>query len=229
MYREAESKFDPGSKKKIVVLAVTPYSLTPDAAENKHYMQEKTRHREDIYQRLYINPLLIFFEPTTPFDILEAIKGKKNPLSELYYQEFHDDGWVASWIVPENPDKALKSYRDSFSKTKVSSELIQQLMRQTQDWVQQGIHLFAFRPPTTEKMDQLEKQLSGFNENLFVKQFQKMGGIWLSFDRKAYHSYDGSHLRKDSAIRFSQDLAVKIRRYFLAHHKNALCESYRRF
>ena len=156
---------------------------------------------------------------------MTAIKGKRIPPSEFYYQEFHDDGWVASWIIPDNPDKALKSYRDNFSKTKVSSELVQELLKQTQHWVQHGIYVFAFCPPTTEKMDQLEKQLSGFDENIFAKQFRDVGGVWFLFDRNGYHSYDGSHLRKDSAIKFSKDLAMQIRSHLATHYQNALCET----
>jgi len=216
MYQEVAKRLHGTRLPKIVVLAVTPYSLTPEAARNEHFVQELTRTREDIYQRRYINPYLKFFEPTTPHRISRALRGKKVLPSELYYQEFHDDGWIASWIVPDNPAKALASYRETFSKTQVSPHLEDELMRYTKIWSAKGIRVFAFRPPTTRAMVVLEEQLSGFDEKTFVKRFREAGGVWLSFPPARYHSYDGSHLNKKSAIILSEDLAAKIRQYSVA-------------
>ena len=59
----------------------------------------------------------------------------------------------------------------------------------------------------------LEKELSGFDEAAFVKRFKQAGGAWFSFSLDDYHSFDGSHLHRDSAVQFSKDLAKRIRNY----------------
>jgi len=213
MYREAERRLDPESPHKAIVLGVTPGALLPFTATNEHFLQEKTRPREDVYQRLYLNPYLKFFEPIDLRELLLAARGKKPKPKEFYYQEFHDDGWVAARLVPENPEKQLPRYRERFTKESVSEELIRELIEQTKTWVAKGIRVFAYRPPTTRKMVALEEELSGFDEADFVKRFEAAGGVWFSFSVDDYHSYDGSHLRKDSAVLFSKDLAGHIREY----------------
>ena len=51
--------------------------------------------------------------------------------------------------------------------------------------------------------------------------------MWFSFDGKTYHSYDGSHLEKDSAIKFSKDLAIKIRNHFADHSQGEFCKGFK--
>jgi hypothetical protein len=55
--------------------------------------------------------------------------------------------------------------------------------------------------------------MSGFRENEFIERFEESGGKWLYFSAEPYHSYDGSHLNKQSALILSHDLAKKILNY----------------
>jgi hypothetical protein len=105
----------------------------------------------------------------------------------------------------------LKSYKDFFSKTQVSTDLVKGVIDQTRQWTNQGIRVIAFRPPSTFEMVDLENKISGFDERSFVQQFTQAGGIWLDIPIEPYHSYDGSHLVKASAIQLSIDLANRLR------------------
>ena len=217
MYSEAEKRLDFSKDSKSIILAVSPTTLAPNTALNTFFLQEQNRHREDIYQRLYINPLLDFFKPITIHEIICALLGKEPVIDQRYYQEFHNDGWVASWTVPESHEKYMQHYRKILSDVEwqVSDDLVHSLMDQTSRWNQQKIHVYGFRPPTTKAMEALENELSGFDEQSFVKQFTKAGGNWFSFPLEKYHSYDSSHLHKGSAIRFSRDLAEAIKKHQL--------------
>ena len=72
--------------------------------------------------------------------------------------------------------------------------------------------MFGFRPPISRELEQLERELSGFDERAFIKEFSRLGGIWLSDLGTDYQTYDGEHLLVSSAARFSDALATRLTR-----------------
>jgi hypothetical protein len=106
-----------------------------------------------------------------------------------------------------SPNDEIEPYRKVFFDNSVDSAIIDILIRQTKQWSRAGIHVYAFRPPTTHNMIQLENELSGFDEKNFKIRFANAGGTWLDVNQTAYVSYDGSHLHRDAALQFSLDLA----------------------
>jgi len=212
MYAAAEAKLAPTSHQPSIVLGITPLSLTPHAAKNEHYLQELNRPSDYIYLRLYGLSIVKLFESIDLSGAIDHLWGDSGLGDWGYFQEFHEDeGWIASWNVPENQQWTLPSYRDLFSKTQVSEQLVQELMDQTRQWREQGIRVYAFRVPTGDEMVALENRMSGFDETAFIEQFQDAGGTWFSFPQDLYYSYDGSHLIKQSALDFSVDLAELIK------------------
>jgi hypothetical protein len=212
MAAAAERRLDPKSDRKSIVLGVTPLGLTPYAARDDHYLQELNRPADYVFLRLYWLPLVRSFEALDLRNIPNLFTGDARLRSQAgYYQEFHDDGWIASWSIPEDPYRTLPSFRDIFSSSPVSPRLIQGLIDQTRQWTAQGIHVYAYRVPSSPAMVALENQMSGFDEADFVKQFEAAGGIWYSIPLAPYYSFDGSHLVKQSAQQLSLDLAKLIK------------------
>ena len=210
IYREAEKclKNEGGN---IIIVGLSPGSLTPMSKKNKGLRKELARRPAEVIDRLYISYYLKMFRPHKP-DFFRAVLLKENDSpDEYYYQEFYDNGWVKSELKPENPAKALPSYRDLFLKQKVSEELVEKLAKQVHAWSIQGNRVFVFRSPSSPSMEQLEDAMSGYNEEFIKNKIQLSGGIWLDFNSKDYHSYDGSHLHYQSALKFSHDLAQKIK------------------
>ncbi len=203
MLSEAEKKLD-GNGKKIILIGVTPLSLTPRSALDEHYLQEKNKDKLEIAWILHLGHLNDFFAPFT------RLLQIANPDYPAYHQEFHKDGWVASWMKPENPKEGLASYANAFTNNTASVEIERKLLLKTEDWTKRGFHVFAFRPPTCQAMIGLENKLSGFNEEEFVKNFTEAGGGWIPVSNKDYHSYDSSHIDKESAIKLSFFLADSI-------------------
>lgn len=216
IYKEAESKFDPNSEKKTIVLGVTPMSLLPESEKNRDFEDKKSTSPEYVFMTKHFPSFITFFNPLKFEELLPPQLKKfihtllKKPYSGHYYQIYHENGWVASWRVPENPQQYLASFQQVFSHSDVSAKLIQDLLQQTREWRQQNIQVFGFRPPSSKAMEELENELSGFDEDTFSRQFKAAGGIWFSFPIEKYHSYDASHLHKDSAIQLSLDLARRI-------------------
>jgi hypothetical protein len=191
---------------KIIVLGITPYSLTPKAQENQHYLQESKRNPKEVFKRRYINPFLSFFDPIAPTDLFQDIDTIRG-----YHETFHKDGWVASYKVPSNPKAALDSYKRNFKENQVNQGVLNNLFRQISNWRNEGIKVYAFRVPSTREMEILENSLSGFNEELVRKGVEDSGGLWLAIaDKYEYESYDGSHLTETSAVIFSRNLGEQL-------------------
>lgn len=205
MYRAAQQKLDKKSGKKIILLGVTPRSLTSLSNRNVLFRKQKRIPQTEIFQQVYINPLLAFFEPVKIIGLMDMLWPNKK--KEILKQEFRSSGWVASTAEPENPQKLLKPYMEYYSKTRVSQKNVVHLVKQTKKWVSKGIKVFALRVPTTAPMVALEEKHSGFDEVDLVKRFTAAGGIWIPVNPNSYSSYDGSHLNKQSAIKLSGDVA----------------------
>jgi hypothetical protein len=202
-----------GSPSKSIVLGVTPHSLTPGAAKNSHYLQEKGRPGSEVLELIYLSRLKAFFARHS----LEALgRCLLRPQSERqhgpqhgYFEHFYDDGWAATDSIPCDSESALASYQHIFDNNQVSPAVCDALFDRVRRWKASGIRVFAFRPPTTAKMVALEHELSGFDETGFVKRFTEAGGVWLEVENN-YESYDGSHLRMDSARELSARLGRQI-------------------
>lgn len=206
-YLEAvEGKLDPTKRDKVIVLGVTPASLTSQTAEANGFLDEMRRPPGDVLMRLYFGELLRFFRPIERGTIAHALRGQSP--SVQYFQHFHADGWVATRLIPDDPQLQLKKYEELFAANQVSPELVQELLLNVGRWSAHGIRLFAFRPPTTKAMVELENRLSAFDEKNLSERFEAAGGTWLTFDSARYYSYDGSHIDPDSARQLSRDLAA---------------------
>ncbi len=207
----AEGLLEASSGKKIIVLGITPHSLTPSAARSNQFLEQKKEKGVDAWIDGKVRPALKYFDPMDSHAIFLALTGRKREY--ILYHHHHIDGWMASRQVPHAQKGTLAHYRRLFNNNRVSRALIDQVMDSTRTWAAKGIKVFAFSPPTTVEMIALEKEVSGFDEASFRERFKSAGGIWLDVDQTGYSSFDGSHLDEESAIKFSRDLAEMIKSY----------------
>ena len=202
-----DTHLDKKSPNKIIILGITPVSLTDRAANNGHIKRVLNRKKEEVLEYKYLFPVKFFFAPTTPYKIRKKLSNKKY---NDYRQEFHiNDGWIASWYDSPIPYRALKSYKNQFTKTTVNKQLIQNLYKKISEWKAEGNTVYGFFPPSSANMNELEKNLSGFDNKKFINGFIHAGGYWINIE-KHYFAFDGSHLEKGSAIRLSNEIADKI-------------------
>ncbi len=207
-FNQAEKRLNKSSDKNIIVIGLTPNSLIHHPDENELLIEQLTLPKEEIIQRIQLKKVADLFLPVKPKDIFNSKKREKN-----YIEIFHDDGWVESYIINEDTTKALKKYEKWLTEVDVSQEMIDELINQTTKWVEQGIQVYAFRPPSTYSMEKMEESLAKFNQEKIVERFENAGGIWIQVNSKDYHSYDGSHLHKDSAIKLSRAIAEEIKKH----------------
>ena len=211
MLQLAEEKIDPAALPKLIVLGITPHSLTFAARANaaiRGYRAEATWKR--VLIEYGFDALFDLFLPTSPALLRkEILKRNQDTTGQRYLQLYHfKSGWVASDKQPRNQEESLPSYRNNFLNNKVASDSENELLAQVNQWHQRGWRIIAFRPPSTPQMELLENELSGFDEDRFIKRFRSVGGLWWTLPHdESLTSYDGSHLEQHSASRLSRHLA----------------------
>lgn len=203
LLESGEEKLDSGGQK-IIVLGLTPYSLTASAALNEHFKGFKRA----IYWPFKIPFLTTIVAPHETVWVITYLLGSK--ISD-YFQIPHPDGWIESDRPSVNFDEALKEYKHKFSKERISVEVQNEMLEQVRVWGRKGIKVFGFRPPASKSMEDLEDKLSGYDEARIKDLFLDSGGLWIDFpDRYFYETYDGSHLKAQSAQKLSLALAQYI-------------------
>ena len=206
MFDVAYSLLNKKEDLKVIVLGVTPFSLTEEVRKNEHYKQELGRPLADLIERNYVNPFLSDFESI-------SLSDYRTESDRVFYpQVFHENGWVESYKIPENKRDALSSYRKTFSETVLSEKSVSETLSFVSEMKNKGVKVYGFRPPSSKEMEKLENELSGFDENEFITIFEESGGVWINIsDRFSFDSYDGSHLHYQSAKDLSLILAQKMK------------------
>ena len=218
IYALTEQRLSSTSAQPIVVMGITPLSLTPLAGQNTYYHKYLEKRPYERFFILHLTPVLVFFSPITPETLFEYLEFAPPTEKHMIIKEYYDDGWIASRYSQDDPNSALVTYNNVFTDNQVSEEYVHELITQTQQWTQAGILVFGFRFPSTEQIATIEDELSGFDETALKTDFEHAGGIWLDIPNDAYRSYDGSHLHKDAAVEFSIDLAKLIQEYLDTHN-----------
>lgn len=204
-----DDRLDQESLIPIIIMGITPHSLTPNALKNSHYFELANYKWNKKAKDLYINKYMRFLDPYKPIEIFNLLISDKR--EDGYYQDYNNDGWVKSFTIPENADSALPSYLRVFDNNTVKREDIAICLKKVNEWKEEGIQIFGFRPPTTKAMESIEDSLSNLNFPDFKLEFEKHGGIWMEFPDENFRSYDGSHLHYESAIRFSKLIGERIK------------------
>lgn len=203
-----EEKLDTTSELNMIVLGVSPHSLTPNAAKCAHYIYETRRSKEQVLQNLYLSRLQEVFAPFHVLDLTDKLLGKSKPVN--YRITYHSNGWVESnWLVLDTT-YSTQFYEEIFTDNQVSDDVIASLLKFVARWSSMGIHVAGFRPPTSEAIRKLEHEKGGFDEALFVDLFTAAGGIWIPVDNEVYQTFDGNHLEHWSARQLSADLGRQI-------------------
>lgn len=189
----------------IVLICLTPFSLTNSAYESGHI---KSLEKNRGFENWKINNLtkrLTFFDPIIPSEIAARYYGYG------YYHKYYENGWIESEKHPKNRDIAPKLYAKEFANNNFSEKSFQVLLDNIYDLTNKNVKVFTLRMPVYHKLKALEDSLSGFNEEIVKSRIINNGGSWLNIQDSLYSTYDGSHLDGESAKLLSRDIAKKIK------------------
>jgi len=196
------------SPQKTIILGISPHTVTGSPDKKDGFRQAFEQNGADKFLDIHLAGLVFFFKPMS---FRDALFGLFPRLKKSHtFTEFFADGWIACRLEPETKKYELRRYQKIFQEEKLSPKIQEYLFHFVSRWTAAGIRVYGFRPPSCVEMLKLENELSGFKEDIFIQAFESAGGIWLDFDQLAYHTSDGSHLRRDAAQQLSVDLAQKI-------------------
>jgi hypothetical protein len=204
------SKLNTESVKKIIVLGISPNMFLKESLENNHLASIQNEPYSQVFFNLFVINWLSFFEANSPSYILKKMLhlNRDNKLS----QNYQNDGFINSDYFNPMPEDALAVYVKRFKEDSAKESDINLLIKQIASWEKEGINIIAFRPPSTMQMEKLEDRISGLDYDYLQEKIIENEGEWLNFNSSDYESYDGSHLRSASAIQFSKDFGIKLRK-----------------
>lgn len=198
---------DHSSPSPIILLALTPYSLTPGAIRLNEF--EHQRH-------LAASPLTVAFadsldrlQPMQVDRVGQELAGRrtKGPARDRIW---HADGWVQVKRGAGNERMYARHYHESFVDNKVSADVVRNVARHVADWSRKGVRVAVFRAPAASPIRAIENACSGFDEALIQRLLENAGAQWLEPGGQPYVTYDGRHLGAREAMRLTADLGMRI-------------------
>lgn len=213
MFEAAEEKLSKNGREKIIVIGVTANTLTNYTKENNKYFQELNRPREEILERLYLNPVSYYFSATSPETLKDHIQNWNKRKKSWYINNYQLNGYVESDKFPVDTLEAIPSYTKDFTNYQVDAKHMQDLFQQIEQWTQRGIQVFAFRPPISQAMRELENNMGLYDEKRIKKGIENSGGHWIDLQNSDYKTYDGSHVDLNSARKLSLKIAKEVKSF----------------
>lgn len=196
---------DPDCKSRVIILGVTPASLTLNAAGRSTFAREQNLTAWDRVRE----PLEWFFKPYA-VDALSRALLTDSGKSASYLSP---DGWRAAStreIDPEQEARKLRPFLLAGNTDSIDPRIVGDLMAWVRRWTAAGVRVYGFRPPTNPETVAAENLLYDFDESRFAAGFEQAGGVWLCVAPDTYETYDGSHLLGSAAVRLSEELARQI-------------------
>lgn len=196
---------DPRSTRRLIVLGVTPASLTPAACRLSEFARSARSSGLHGGRRL----VEWLFQPYG-LDGLWRLLTAQSPQGASY---FSPDGWrgaVTNMFAPKQEATRLRDRREAGAVEPLDPGLVGALFEQVSRWNAEGIHVYGFRPPTNSATVAIENAAYGFEEATFVAGFESAGGVWIDLPADAYATYDGSHLDGAAAVELSAHLGLRI-------------------
>lgn len=189
--------------RRILVIGVSVNSFlsrTPKES-NAHLKSLIQIPAKDRWIRTHWYPNLSVFDARAVSDLYKYLKR------EHYDEQYHlTTGFAASDKTPSDTTEALPLYKNEFSRYSFSESKLQAFDRCINELKAQGIQIVLVRMPVTHAMQVLED-----SKGELLKQYlydAEYGDQHVFDGWGTYNTFDGSHLNRESALRFSKDLGV---------------------
>lgn len=196
-------RLDSNSNTRVMVLGITPNSLLKSQLSNNHLKSVQNKSSSEIFHGMHYAKFLKHFSPYTVYELLDDS-------SNAYTIDYRPDGFAASNNYNGDFDLTHYLYWDGYKKETVQEEQINNLVNHLSIFKKEGIQIFAYVPPTTQKMREIENQMSGLDMNKLQQKLESIGVHWIDINLENYTSYDGSHLFSESAERLSKRIGEEI-------------------
>lgn len=212
-YRAIQAKLDKNTKHGLFVVAIDPWSISSrsdfnDEIETKEVLSKITYFNQNPNYDYLINA---YNKPI--FSVIIDKFKKKSPLL------LHENGWLEVSVpmdkksIETRAEDKLKQYKQNLSIYKISPSRINWLEK-TISLLKKHGNVVLVRIPVGEQILSLEKELYKPFDSLIAATFKNTPYLNFVEEGNTYQFVDGNHLYKESAKRFSIELAKKINKLF---------------
>ena len=219
----ATTHIDPKSSSPIVLIAVTAHSLTQpkQGGDNPHYDGFAQRNRATIWLSQRSSWVSRTAWPAWIDDPTDRLLMARQGAGSVHYRETFDArGFVASSTLPQDPKRALASYRQLLKESPVQNQRLKALAEWVQQKVAMGVSVVAFVPPRPPAMREVERQVGGWSKADVKDQLKVAGADWIDLKWEGLSSYDGSHLDEESAQIASKRLGIALEKILKTDRRN---------
>lgn len=218
MMRYIDSRILRGEAPSVIVLGVSPYSLTETARQNEcflHYSKKLQQHGERLFQEAGASKAEIALMPLYKVCSIGSLRNGKIVYGKRYTHRYHDNGHCETLVHGDTSKSVawtMKIYKERHfaADNPISRRSEEETLSWIRRWSREGILVFAFRPPTCEAMVQLENTRTAFPERHFPQKVREAGGFWLEYPHADLNAFDASHLDGASAVKLSRFLGEQI-------------------
>jgi hypothetical protein len=179
-----------------VIIAVTPHSFLSNSSPNEHFYEYKNISIDNVFikKNKFIHKLFSSFKERK-FDMRRIPSFNKN---------FNQNGFVATDRESNHFQEGLDVYEARFSSNQFDLGLFKKFLKVAK---KSKFQYIFFRMPSSKGMENLENKKSGYSDKLTKRLVEESGFQWIDFkERFSFSTYDASHLRPESATKFSKIL-----------------------
>lgn len=202
------SLIDPKSKYKLIVIGLTPRSLTGAAQTGGDFGNYHSKKPNELWTLDKLSKPNYFLTPENPVMLVGRAVSKSAP---VYHQWHTPEGWQPGTREPLDPNSSVGEYKELFKKSKVDPKNTERLLKYVSEWVKSGYQVAVFRPPISSTVRQVEDDMSGFDESDLRSKMEQVGAVWLDSPPSGYITFDGNHLDRPAAEKFSKLLGQIIK------------------
>lgn len=199
----ADAAWKPDSHHKIAVLGITPRSLRQVSQTDNQFLTCSRSLTQYAWWKSHWSGCIDYLWPTLNRQLFEQLRHANGPDPE---PRRHPDGWLEPRSEKMDFSESHRYY-ERMRHDPIREEVIDRALAKIRTWTEQGITVYAFRPPTCDSMELLEDD---FAEPQFAARFESAGGHWLRLGTEGLETYDGSHLDRASSRLLSSRLARQI-------------------
>jgi hypothetical protein len=203
--RAAAQKLDPNGAR-ILLVGVTPRSLTPLNVQLSGYTEEKSRSIDERFFNKHLNLIDYSLRPMSiPTMLKQLATGRSS------HKDFFVDGWMAVSLSPPDSTQDLGVYSRVFLNNPVSRGMVDSVITTFGELSARGIRVYLIRFPTTPAILAHEER-SGFLEQDFIVRAAAQGATWLPSPAGSFVITDGSHIDAKDVPAYSTRVAQALQR-----------------
>ena len=201
----------------IILIGVTAYSLTPQAAKSNGFIDAENKRTTSFFSAVWQARFDSIRQALSPLDtdLLLSNRPLGRAKADNYIQTYHLSGWVESDYRLRNISRGFEVARTDYQGgNRIDMQMVRNLAKRVAIWRSRGWLVFAYTPPLSGELESFIARLSGFESNEVAKELSSQGAIWLE-KGKELETYDGIHLTAESAHKLSRLLSLQIQPYHI--------------